>query len=151
MIRNEPDPYLSYRYRVEITGIEVAGFSEVSGLERTMSPDEHQEGGTIGYTHSLPTRFEHPNLVLKRGLGDYTELWEWLDGVATKPVPMKDHRKDVLITLLDAAGDATWQWQCKDAYPVAWSGPELTADQGSVAIASLELTHKGLQREEGSP
>lgn len=145
------DPYLGFRFGVEIDDIRVAGFSEVSGLERQMSPEEYQEGGVNSYTHKLPTRYEHPNLVLERGLADYHEIWDWTQAVVERPVPVNQHRNNVRIVLQDSVGEESWRWECRDAYPVRWAGPELRADQGTVAMETLELAHRGLSKLEGSP
>ena len=37
-------------------------------------------------------------------------------------------------------------WDFKEAFPVKWTGPDLRADSGSVAIESVELAHRGLSR-----
>jgi hypothetical protein len=41
-------------------------------------------------------------------------------------------------------------WDFRDAYPVKWSGPELKADSGTVAVESVELVHRGLSKPEAS-
>ena len=47
-------PLLSYRYRVEIMGLIVAGFSEVSGLEQEIEIEEYKEGG-MDFVHKFPS------------------------------------------------------------------------------------------------
>lgn len=139
------DPYLGFRFHVEINSIRVAGFSEVSGLEIEMEPEDYQEGGINTYTHKLPTRFEHPNLVLERGLTDYQGLWLWMQDVLDGQVT----RKDVTVILRDSMDEETWKWQYRQAYPVKWAGPELRADEGTVAMETLELAHRGVANVEG--
>lgn len=141
------DPYLGFRFQVEIDSLRVAGFSEVSGLEMEMDPEDYQEGGVNTYTHKLPTRFEHPNLVLERGMTDYQGLWLWIQDVVDGQVT----RKNVKVILCDSAGEESWGWECREAYPVRWAGPELRADEGTVAIETLELAHKGVSKMEGLP
>ena len=42
-------------------------------------------------------------------------------------------------------------WEIREAMPVRWAGPELTADEGAVAIETLELAHHGLSTVQGLP
>lgn len=144
------DPYLGYRFLVEIEGLVVGGFSEVSGLSVEMTPEEYAEGGLNAFTHKLPTRFSHPNLVLSRGLTDSSDLWTWCQESAGWFVPTI-RRRNVRIVLLDAAGAESWGWEVAKAYPVQWSGPELRADRAAVAIERLELAHRGVSAVEGLP
>jgi phage tail-like protein len=144
------DPYLSHRYLVEIDGLVVAGFSEVSGLQIQMDPEEYREGGLNHYSHRLPTRFDHSNVVLERGLTDSTVLWEWFRSTAVGHVPTIQ-RRNVRVILLDAAGAEALGWELAAAYPIRWTGPELRGDQGAVGIEAVELAHRGLTLMESFP
>ena len=139
MSAGRTDPLLGFRFRVEIDGILVAGFSEVSGLEVQMEPEEYEEGGRNDGPHRLPTRYSSPNLVLQRGMTDSPELWEWM----TSAINGRIERQNGRILLLDTVGKRARDWAFTGAYPVRWAGPDLQADQGSVAIETLELAHKG--------
>ena len=114
------DPFLSFRFRVEINGIERGGFTEVSGLQAEVEVFEYREGGVNEYIHKLagPVRYAS-NLVLKHGLMDTDRLWQWerelLHGIID--------RTNVSIILTDEAGQDRWRWNFQDAYPVRWSGP----------------------------
>ena len=141
------DPYLGHRFVVEIGNVVVAGFSSVSGLSLEMQPEEVQEGGENTFSHKLPTRFGHQNLVLKRGLTDYLGLWEWiwdsLHGVIT--------RKRVDVYLQQDPDTRVSGWSFLEAYPVKWTGPEFNADGSAVALETLELAHNGIKRVDGLP
>lgn len=141
------DPYLGFRFLVEIDALVVAGFSSVSGLEIELETEEYEEGGVNTHSHALPKRFGHPNVVLERGLTDSTELVEWIEDVRNGTIERRNGR----IVLLDSNGEETWGWEFRDAYPVTWAGPELGADQSEVAIERLELAHRGLSKMEGMP
>lgn len=141
------DPYLDFRFHVQIDSLVVAGFSEVSGLEAELGVEEYEEGGTNAYVHRLPTRFSYPPLTLRRGLTASVELHDWLARSVHGPV----ERRDGQVVLLDARGVPQWGWSFTAAYPVTWTGPDLQAGQGSVAIETLELVHNGLSKMEGLP
>ncbi|MDS0301128.1 phage tail protein [Halogeometricum sp. S1BR25-6] len=143
------DPYLGHRFVVEIDSVVAGGFSGVSGLSMEMQPQEVEEGGQNGFSHKLPTRIGHQNLVLKRGLTDYVGFWSWIWAVANGSVT----RKRVDVYLQDAPGpdDRVWGWSFASAYPVKWTGPEFSAEQSAVALETLELAHEGVSKVEGLP
>ena len=62
------EPFLAFNFAVEIEGLLVGGFSEVSGLESTIEVEEYREGGVNGFVHKLPGATTHANLVLRHGL-----------------------------------------------------------------------------------
>jgi phage tail-like protein len=141
------DPFLDARFLVEIDSLVVAGFSEVSGLEVELETEEYAEGGVNTHTHSLPTRFDYPNLELERGVTDSRALWQWVEDALNGRIERKSGR----VILLDSIGQEQWGWEFHEAYPIKWSGPELDADRASVAIEALELTHNGITVMEGLP
>jgi phage tail-like protein len=139
------DPYPAFKFLVEIKGLVVGGFAEVSGLQIEVEVQTYQEGGLNEYEHKLagPTRYPS-NLVLKRGLVDADTLWSWHQDVMRGVIT----RRNGSIMLLDQAGEEQWRWNFVEAYPVRWVGPELRADTAAVAIETLELVHRGLTKGE---
>lgn len=138
------DPYLGFRFKVEIEGVMVGGFSQAAGLEVEVETEDYQEGGANGFAHKLPKPVKHPNLVLKRGMTDADALWKWLHSVGRKGE--KIDRKTVRVIMLDSEGGEKVSWRCLRAYPVKWSGPDLNSDGNSVALETLELVHCGIER-----
>ena len=136
------DPYLSFRFLVEIQGLIVGGFSEVSGLQAETEVEEKREGGVNDYVHKLPTITKYPNITLKRGITDSDVLWNWHQDV----VKGKFKRRTVYIILQDSEGNEEWRWEFDDAYPVKWTGPDLKADSSTVAVEGIELAHKGIKK-----
>jgi phage tail-like protein len=140
---NRIDPYFGFRFRLEIQGIIEAGFTEFSGLQATTQVEEFIEGGVNTYVHKFPKETTFENLVLKKGLGDSAELWQWHRDVISNNF----QRRDVQIFLLKDTNDANiaaaQQWSFRQAYPVKWTGPEFKADSNTVAFETLELAHHG--------
>ncbi|MBM3235943.1 phage tail protein [Candidatus Poribacteria bacterium] len=136
------DPYLSYRFRIEIDGIISGGFAECSGIQAETEYEEYREGGVNDYVHRLPKVTKYPNLTFKRGITDSEKLWDWYQNV----VMGKIERKNGAIILLDSEGNEKWRWNFKGAYPVKWTGPDLKADSNAVAFETLELTHTGITK-----
>jgi phage tail-like protein len=138
----DADPYAGFRFRVEILGLEVGGFTEVAGLERTVEFEDFREGGVNDHTHKLATVTKYPNLSLKRGLADAVDLWQWHQDVVNGKIA----RRQVNVLLMDVAGQDTWRWVVEQAYPVKWSGASLNSSGSAVFVESVELVHNGITR-----
>ena len=137
------DPYLNYRFRVEITGLIVAGFSEISGLQAETQVEEYRAGGVNDHVYRLAKETRYPNLVLKRGITDSDVLWQWHQDV----INGKISRLPVYIMLMDISGqNVIWRRNFFQAYPVKWVGPDLKADGNLVAIETIELAHDGIKK-----
>lgn len=137
------DPYVNCRYLVEVRGLVVGGFSELSGLQAEIETEEYQEGGVNGFTRKFPKTTKYPNVVLKRGLTDSDTLWKWFQEASQGQI----QRKTVNVIVLDTEGNRKTDWRCVDAYPVKWAGPDFKADTAQIAIESLELVHEGIKRD----
>jgi phage tail-like protein len=140
MAVDRQDPYGAFDFLVEIGGLVVAGFSEVTGLQREVEVQEYREGGVNEYIHKFagPTRYPS-NLILKRGLTDI-KTWAWHDAVTRGTIL----RLNGAILLRDGAGEERWRWSFEGAYPIRWLGPELRAGTAAVAVETVELVHRGL-------
>lgn len=135
------DPYLGFKFRVELGGLSVGGFTEVSGLQVEIEVHDYREGGVNEYIHKLAGPARYPaNLTLKRGLMDAATLWNWQQEIVQGRVK----RQNGSIILQDSAGRDRWRWNFKDAYPMRWHGPDLKAGAAEVAVETLELVHRGL-------
>ncbi|MBD2450066.1 phage tail protein [Nostoc sp. FACHB-152] len=134
------DPYAAFNFWVEIKGLVVGGFSEVSGLQAETETEDYHEGGVNNFVHRLPKGTKFPNLVLKRGITESVELWQWHQNVINGDIK----RQNGSVVLLDNTGSEKWRWNFSDAYPVKWAGPDLKADGNTVALETLELAHNGL-------
>jgi phage tail-like protein len=135
------DPYLGFNFVVEIDGIVLGGFSEVSGLQVEIEIHTFREGGVNEYMRQIPGPTKYPsNLIFKRGLTDDDALWTW----HRKAVRGQVERKNGSVVLRDAAGEERWRWNFQNAFPVKWQGPELKAGTAELTIEVLELVHEGL-------
>lgn len=126
---------------VEIGNMLVASFSEVSGLTVETELEEYSEGGVNNYVHQFPKRTKHVPIVLKRGLTDSYELWDWYNDV----VQGKIVRQSGSIILFDEHFREFRRWTFSDAYPSKWVGPDLNATSSEVAIEQIELVHNGFK------
>jgi phage tail-like protein len=141
------DPYAGFGFVVEIEGLIVGGFTEITGLQIETTVETYREGGLNDYAHKLagPTRYP-ANLILKSGLTDLETMWGWYDEVRQGRIA----RRNGTIYLLDRRRLPAMWWDFVGAYPVRWSGPELRAESNTIAAEAIELVHRGLSKPSGS-
>lgn len=137
-----PDPFTTFNFLVEIEGLLVGGFTEVTGLEGEIQVEDYREGGVNGYTHKLPGPADHTNLTLRRGLTAFGSLWNWYLDTTRGAI----QRKNGTIMLLDARQVPVMWWNFRNALPVRWTGPTFDARSDEVGAESLELAHEGLSQ-----
>jgi len=135
------DPFRGYNFRVEINGIQKAGFREVGGLDATSDPIDYREGNEKVYTHrKLHGQTKYSNITLKWGITDDHSLWDW----RKKVIDGKTERQTGSIVLVDEAGNDKLRWNFVQGWPSKWNGPSFNAINNEVAIESLEITHEGI-------
>jgi phage tail-like protein len=136
------DPYKNFKFRVEIDGIAQAAFSEVGGLESETTVIEYRLGGDPNTVRKLPGLTKHANLVLKRGITQDMELWNWRKSV----VEGTPDRRNGSIVLMDDDGTDVARWNFFNGWICKWDGPSFNAKANEVAIETIEIAHEGLER-----
>src|SRR2546423_2041644 len=136
------DPYKAFNFLVEIDGITRAGFSEVSGLESETQVIEYRLGGESNTVRKLPGLTKYASIVLRRGVTQDAELWNWRKTVVQGNVD----RRNGSIVLLDDDRTAVVRWNFFNGWISKWQGPDLNAAGNEVAIETIEIAHEGLQR-----
>jgi len=138
----KPDPYMNFQFLVEIDGITRAAFQQCSGFDSSIDVVEHREGGENTTVRKLPGMTKYSNIVLKWGMSDDKNLYQWHKAV----IDGKIERKNGSIVLLDRAGQEVARWNFVRAWPSKWDGPDFNAEGNDVAIETLELAHEGVSR-----
>ena len=141
------DPLGNFRFRVEIDGVQRAGFSEVSGLAAETTPIEYREGNEPAHTRKLAGLRKFANVTLKRGLATGAagmELYQWFRAVS-QGGPAGQRRR-VVIVVLDEAGADQARFAVNEAWPAKYETSPLNAKGTDVAIESLELANEGIER-----
>lgn len=127
-------------------------FSEVSGLELSMSPVTVKEGGRNWGEVQLAGRTTFSNIVLKRGVTHINDLYSWMDITSRQAnyayrmtgfIEVYDHSR------LDDDNEAEplLRWKIERAMPTKFKGPDLSATASAVAVEELTLVHEGLELE----
>lgn len=138
------DPYRNFRFRVVISGIQVAGFSEVTIPDSTTDPVEYREGTDPTYQRKLSGLTKYGNVTLKKGITDSLDLYKWKKSV--EEVGALSNRKDLSLILIDEAGAEKAQWDIVEAWPTKYAPSGLSAKANEVLIETLEIVHEGVTR-----
>ncbi len=139
------NPYGAFNFLVEIDGLTVGAFSEVSGLGIEIAYADYRNGNDKTNTvRKIPGLFKFTDVTLKRGIVGSTDLFQWLKQVADGT----PSARDVAVILLDEARQPILVWKLRRAQPKKWSGPHLAAAvAGALAMEELVLVHEGLEME----
>ena len=135
MARRETDPLGAYNFLVEISGVNVAAFSEVSGLQSEIEVIEFRSGSDPSHLRKIPGLRKFGSITLKRGLVRSDELWQWHKAALDGNV---DRRSGSIILLEDDRQEAL-RWNFFEAWPSKYEGPLLRAGSSEVAIETLTL------------
>ncbi|WP_139487985.1 phage tail protein [Brevibacillus dissolubilis] len=142
MAGERKDPYRRFRYRVEMDGIQQAGFSEVTGFDASLDIVEYREGNEVITPRKLPGLAKYGNITLKWGVTDSMELWNWINDC----IQGKVSRKSVTIIAINEEGSDVATWKIIEAWPTKYTAPDFSATASETAIESLELAHEGMTR-----
>lgn len=138
------DPFRGFNFRVEIDGLTVASFSEVSGLTADGDPVDYREGkDPTNNVRKLQGLRKYMPLMFKRGYVQDDTLWQWYQHIADG----MDERRNGSVILMNEAHHDVLSWNFINAWINKIEGPSLNATGNQVAIESMELHHEGLKIE----
>ena len=130
------DPYRGYNYVVEIDGVASAGFTEASGMTFDVDSVDYREGTDRQlHVRKLTGLRKFSNIMLKRGITQNRELWDWYRQVLNGDV----QRRNGAITLRDEEYVDQLRWEFSEGWIAKWEGPALNASGNDVAIESIEI------------
>jgi phage tail-like protein len=138
------DPLRNFRYRVEIDGLQHAGFSEIAIGPSITEVIEYREGADRGGVRKLPGQNKYCNIVLKRGVTNSLELHNWRKQVIDGDVA--NARRAVVILVADENGADVARFEIREAWPVKYDVSDLNGRGNEVFIELLELVNEGVQR-----
>lgn len=137
------DPYRSYNFKLDITGMTEAHFTQCSGLGVKVTPIQYREGGNNQVVRHIPGPVEYAAVTLRYGLTSSRELWDWM----LTAVQGRVERKNVSIIMVNSEGaNEVMRWNLVDAWPSAWQGAPLDALSQEIAIEGLTLVFDSMER-----
>lgn len=117
------DPLRNFRFRVEIDGIQQAGFSEVTGFDATVDPIDYREGNDPTHVRKLTGLTKYGNVTLKWGVTDSMALYDWHRQIVDGDI----QRKNIAIVVVDEAGQDKARWEIVEAWPSKYDPTDLNA------------------------
>ncbi len=96
------DPLRNARFRLEIDGLQVAGFSEVAVGATITETIDYREGNEPLRVRKLSGLTKFGNVSLKRGVTDSRELFDWHQQIVQGQ--LSTSRKNVVIVVLRGGG-----------------------------------------------
>lgn len=150
-------PFTTFNFRVRIRrdGTELcdAAFSECDGLEATMEPKTHREGGNNDTQYQLVGPVSYGQLTLKRGMTKTFGLWDWFNRVNEPDGYGARTHVRVEVLSSDREGDGESQsavdarFILSNCLPVKLRAPSLSASEGGVAIEEMQIAYEHLRTE----
>jgi len=143
------DPLRNFLFRLEIDGIQTAGFSEVSLLETTTAAIDYREGTDPPHVRKLAGLTKYGNIALKRGVvagSAALDLYHWHASVVTGGT--QGSRRNIAIVVLSDDGNDQTRFIVSEAWPVKYASGPFNARGNEVLIELLELVNEGIQRAE---
>lgn len=140
------DPLRNFRFRLEIDGIQQAGFSEVTVADTTTDVIDYREGNEPPHFRKLSGLTKFANVTLKWGVTDSLELYNWHAKVVELGSSGEGNRKKVTVVVLDEAGKDAARFVIADAWPVKYTPGALTGKGNDVMIETLEFANEGIER-----
>ncbi|MEO1362514.1 MAG: phage tail protein [Pseudomonadota bacterium] len=140
-IGDRNDPYTTYNFKLEIDGLTLGSFTEVTGLMVEGNAIEYREGNEQNWTRQLVGLRTQSTITLKRGMTQNRELWDWSVNIGRGVLD----RRDGVIILMNEAREDVLRWSFRQGWPNKIDGPSLNAIGTEVAMESLEIKHEGLE------
>ena len=145
VIMARQDPLRNFKFRVEIDGNEIAGFSEVLIGATTTEAIDYREGNErVNHVRKLPGLHKFGNVTLKRGVTTSMELFNWHKQIMAGD--MANARRQVAIIVLDESGQDRVRFVVTDAWPTKYDVSDLNGKGNEVFIETLELVNEGIER-----
>lgn len=124
-----------------------ASFSEISGLETTVSTEDVREGGQNQFVHRLPTGSTQKNIVMKRGVvSQSSRMADWAAATIGSTLATPIRTQTLVVMLLGPDHAPKFAWNIRRAWPVRWDWGSLNSTRNEVLVETLEFAHSGITR-----
>lgn len=146
---------IPYRFEVILSADEGetvcrGAFSEVTGLDATMKPKTLAEGGHNWGEIQLAGPVSFGTIVLKRGITELADLWNWFDAVTRQANYALRYEGRINVVDPDRPDRHAFSWVLTGVMPIKFKGPDLSATASQVALEELHLVHQGITLERPS-
>ena len=135
----------AYNFQIEVDGITLAQFKEVSGLSIEIKVIEHEEvtPGGVPIIKKIPGPKKWGDITLKRGKTEDKGWWEWINTIHQGNIT-GGHRNGSIVLYDYALGEKA-RWNFINAWPSKVSVSGLKAGGSEVVVEECTLVHEGLE------
>jgi len=140
------DALAGYHYSIEIDGVQIAQFQEVSGLTSELDVIELKENTKDGkyIIHKLPGNRKPPSITLKRAKNASKDLWDWHQKIYQGKVA--DARKNGSVVLYSYDHSEVGRYNFVNAWPSKVSMSALKAGSNEILMEEVTIVCEELER-----
>ncbi|MFN2607245.1 MAG: phage tail protein [Acidimicrobiales bacterium] len=140
------DPLTGFTFGLDIDGVTVGFFMEVSGIGSSNEVIEHKVVDQKGHelVQKIPGRMTWEDITLKRGVTDAMDMWDWRANV--EQGKMTDARKNGSVVMYDRNYEELARWNFENGWPSKISGPSLDTGSTDVGVEEITIVHEGITR-----
>jgi phage tail-like protein len=136
------DALAGYSFSIEIDGVTIAQFREVSGISAEIQTIEYRANTAKGLPvlKKLPGIKKYGDITLKQGKTNGTDLWKWIKQVQDGDID--GARKTGSIVLYDYKHGEVGRFNVTNMWPSKVSLGALQAQGNDVLVEECVLTHE---------
>jgi phage tail-like protein len=141
------DAIASYHFAVEIDGVEIAQFAEISGITSEMDVIEFSEVTPDGKSliRKVPGKKKPPTITLKRAKNVSTSLWDW--HYQAKQGKVAEARRNGSVILFDYANGEVARYNFLNAWPSKITMGTLKAGSNEMLMEECSIVCEDLERD----
>ncbi|OLE28320.1 MAG: hypothetical protein AUG49_02820 [Catenulispora sp. 13_1_20CM_3_70_7] len=139
------DAITASRFSLTIDGVEIAQFSELTGITTEVEPVDFLESSEKEVIFKkLPGKRKPPHVTLKRGKNNSMELWAWHEAVLTGDIVAA--RKSCSLVMYNFDGSPVARYHLEHAWPCKLEIGALKAGQSEVLMETVTIVCESIQR-----
>jgi phage tail-like protein len=140
------DALVAQHFAIEIGSVEIAQFSEVSGLASEVDVVELKENTPDGkpIIHKLPGAPKPPTITLKRAKNASKDLWDWHD--AMRKGRVQAARKEGSVVLKDFEGSEVSRYNFYGAWISKLTTSTMKSGSNEVLMEEVTIQCEALER-----
>ena len=143
---NDHDALTAHIYQIEVDGLAMAHFQEVSGISIERDVIEHRAtlpGGREVIKKEMGP-LKYGDITLKRGMTDNDELYQWMMEVAEGK--LDSARRNGSVVQYDTQYQEVNRWNFENGWPSKWEAPSHKANDTDVAVESVTITVESVKK-----
>ena len=129
------------KFKIEIEGVTQGAFAACDGLEARVDVVDFSDGDNLT-ARKRPGRTRFANIVLRRGMVNNTELWNWFEAVTAGQI----QRKAGSVIVCGDDGSELFRYNFFEGWPCRWKSLELDADKPGTLVEEIEIAVEKIER-----